>query len=123
VPAGYVGSGEGGGIAGRASPPLGINGLAYELDLRISKDEIVTQSLEVPPSRYEQKSDLLFPLRGRFMVIRGAKFNEPQKLKWSQKHQLIIAGLGGQHELLPSRFDNLVLVRVGVLAPMIHAGG
>ena len=81
---------------------LGINGLAYELDLRISKDEFVTQTLEVPLSRYEQKSELIFPLRGRFMVIRGSDFNEPHKKEWSQQHALDIAGLGDHYEQLMS---------------------
>jgi murein DD-endopeptidase MepM/ murein hydrolase activator NlpD len=78
---------------------LEIDRMVYRLRLRLPDGSEITKELEIPVQRYRPKSDLIFPLRGNFMVLGGHDFNEPHKGEWSQHYALDIVALGEHFEL------------------------
>lgn len=61
---------------------------------KVEEDEEVTYSLTIPLARYEPKTELIYPLRGKFVVVAGHAHNEPHKAERSQHYADDIVGLG-----------------------------
>jgi len=56
---------------------LDVDRLVYELVVMGLGSPEMHRRLEIPLSRYEQKTKLIFPIRGKFVVVVGHDFNEP----------------------------------------------
>ncbi|MDQ3817883.1 MAG: M23 family metallopeptidase, partial [Acidobacteriota bacterium] len=78
---------------------LHIDKLVYNIELVTPKGQTLRESLEIPVKTYEQKTKLIFPLKGEFIVAAGHDFNEEHKSEWSQQYAYDIAGLGPHLEL------------------------
>jgi hypothetical protein len=50
--------------------------------------------LEIPLERYESKSELICPVKGRFMIVAGHDGNEGHAGGWSQQHAYDLMRLG-----------------------------
>jgi murein DD-endopeptidase MepM/ murein hydrolase activator NlpD len=82
------------------SEPLepAIDKMVYKLELATPAGEKLTQELEIPVAEYAQKTKLIFPIKGNFMVAAGHDFNEAHKGEWSQHYAYDIIGLGPNNE-------------------------
>ncbi len=78
---------------------LQIDRMVYTLELVAPRGEKFKRTLEIPVSAYQQKTKLIFPLRGNFIVVGGHDFNEPHKREWSQHYAYDVIGLGPNYEL------------------------
>jgi hypothetical protein len=78
---------------------LDVNRLVYKLTLAGGGRREVERELEIPLLRYEQKTKLTFPIKGKFMVAAGHDFNEPHSLGRSQHFAYDIFGTGPHWEL------------------------
>jgi murein DD-endopeptidase MepM/ murein hydrolase activator NlpD len=79
---------------------LHIDKLVYHLELTTRQNETVRQSLEIPVANYIQKTKLIFPLKGAFIVAAGHDFNEEHKSEWSQQYAYDILALGPHYEIV-----------------------
>jgi murein DD-endopeptidase MepM/ murein hydrolase activator NlpD len=79
---------------------LHVDRLVYNLELTTRRGETVRKSLDIPVTAYVQKTKLIFPLRGAFVVVGGHDFNEDHKGEWSQQYAYDIAGLGPHYEII-----------------------
>ncbi len=79
---------------------LAVDRLDYELLVRHpgNSGEIRTR-LEIPLSRYEQRTKLIFPIKGKFLVGLGHDFNEPHSDGLSQHFAYDILGTGPHWEI------------------------
>ncbi|MCI0442469.1 M23 family metallopeptidase [bacterium] len=77
-----------------------VDKMVYKLNLVTPKGEKIQRSIDIPVETYEQKTELLFPIKGKFMVGGGHDFNEPHKAEWSQHYAYDIIGLGPHYEVI-----------------------
>jgi Peptidase family M23 len=78
---------------------LGVDQLVYRLTLRARHQTEVSKVLAIPLRRYEQKTRLIFPVKGRFLVVQGHDFNEPHSRGWSQQFAYDIVTVGPNFEV------------------------
>jgi murein DD-endopeptidase MepM/ murein hydrolase activator NlpD len=78
---------------------LHVDKLVYNLELTTRQGETVSKSLEIPVTDYVQKTKLIFPLKGTFVVAGGHDFNEEHKGEWSQQYAYDILALGPHYEI------------------------
>ncbi len=78
---------------------LDVSRLVYRLTLAGPGGPAVERELEIPLLRYEQKTKLTFPIKGKFVVAMGHDFNEPHSLGRSQHFAYDIFGTGPHWEL------------------------
>lgn len=79
---------------------LHVDKLVYNLELATREGETVRKSLDVPVTAYVQKTKLIFPLKGTFVVAAGHDFNEEHKSEWSQQYAYDILALGPRYEIV-----------------------
>jgi murein DD-endopeptidase MepM/ murein hydrolase activator NlpD len=79
---------------------LHVDKLVYNLELTTRQGETVRKSLDIPVTDYEQKTKLIFPLKGQFVVAGGHDFNEEHKGEWSQQYAYDILALGPHYEIV-----------------------
>jgi murein DD-endopeptidase MepM/ murein hydrolase activator NlpD len=79
---------------------LHVDRLIYNLELTTRQGETVRESLEIPVTTYQQKTKLIFPLKGTFVVAGGHDFNEEHKGEWSQQYAYDILALGPRYEIV-----------------------
>jgi len=77
-----------------------VDKMVYKLNLVTPKGEKIQKSIDIPVEVYEQKTELLFPIKGKFMVGGGHDFNEPHKGEWSQHYAYDIICLGPHYEFI-----------------------
>jgi murein DD-endopeptidase MepM/ murein hydrolase activator NlpD len=82
---------------------LHVDKLVYNLELTTRQGETVRRSLEIPVTSYAQKTKLIFPLKGEFVVAAGHDFNEDHKGEWSQQYAYDIVGLGPHYEIIRTK--------------------
>lgn len=73
--------------------------LVYSLTLKNPKGEDIPTKIEIPIGAYSQKTKLIFPLQGKFVIGGGHDFNEPHKGERSQHYAYDILGLGPSYEV------------------------
>ena len=78
---------------------LNIDRLMYSLTFAEPGASGVEKTLDIPLLRYEQKTKLVFPMRGKFMVVLGHDFNEAHSLGRSQHFAYDIFGMGPHWEI------------------------
>lgn len=78
---------------------LHVERLVYNLELITRQGETLHKSLEIPLVAYQQKTKLIFPLKGAFVVAAGHDFNEEHKGEWSQQYAYDILALGPRYEI------------------------
>lgn len=78
---------------------LHVDKIVYNLELIARGGETVRKILEIPVSSYVQKTKLIFPLKGEFVVAGGHDFNEEHKGEWSQQYAYDILALGPHYEI------------------------
>ena len=77
------------------SVPVALNVDRVRYRLTLTRDgAALAAGLEIPLERYEQKAELLCPVKGRFMIVSGHDANEPHAQGWSQQHAYDIMSLG-----------------------------
>jgi murein DD-endopeptidase MepM/ murein hydrolase activator NlpD len=83
------------------SMPLSLNvdRLVYSLTVAAPGASGVEKTLEIPLLRYEQKTKLVFPMRGKFIVVAGHDFNEAHSFGRSQHFAYDIFGIGPHWEI------------------------
>jgi murein DD-endopeptidase MepM/ murein hydrolase activator NlpD len=79
---------------------LKIDRLVYSLELTARGGQTIQKRLEIPVSAYEQKTGLIFPLKGNFVVLAGHELNEAHKTEWSQFYGYDVVGLGEHYEIV-----------------------
>ncbi len=77
---------------------LDVSRLVYRLTLAAPGGP-AQRELEIPLLRYEQKTKLTFPIKGKFVVVLGHDFNEPHSLGRSQHFAYDIFGTGPHWEI------------------------
>lgn len=82
---------------------LRVDKLIYNLELTTRQGETVRKSIDIPVSNYAQKTKLIFPLKGEFVVAAGHDFNEDHKGEWSQQYAYDIIGLGTHYEIIKTK--------------------
>jgi hypothetical protein len=75
-----------------------IDKMVYKLNLVAPAGEKIQKTVEIPLSENDQKTELLFPIKGKFVVAAGHDANEPHKTEWSQHYAYDIVGLGPNFE-------------------------
>ena len=85
---------------------LAIDRLVYTLELATPDGKRIERTLEIPVSIYVQKTKLLFPLRGEFIVVNGNVTDEGHQ-EWSQQFAYDIAGLGPHLELVRTNGETI----------------
>jgi hypothetical protein len=78
---------------------LDVSRLVYRLTLAGSGGSALERELDIPLLRYEQKTKLTFPMKGKFMVVLSHDFNEPHSLGRSQHFAYDIFGMGPHWEI------------------------
>jgi len=79
---------------------LAIDRLDYELLLRRPENGgKIYRRLDIPLLRYEQRTKLIFPIKGKFIVGLGHDFNEPHSDGLSQHFAYDILGTGPHWEI------------------------
>lgn len=77
-----------------------IDRLVYRIDLKTSHGETLHASEDIPLASYTQKSKLIFPIRGNFIVANGHEFYETgHSYEWSQHYGYDIVALGPNFEV------------------------
>lgn len=103
-----------------APEALGVDRLAYTLHWAAEGDTMHTR-LDLPLSRYEPRTDLIFPLAGRFVIAAGHAADEDHPGAWSQDFADDIIALGERFEVMrePDGMTNesVVTWRAEILAP------
>lgn len=79
---------------------LRVDRLVYHLELAARGGQTVRQTLEIPVMDFVQKTKLIFPLKGAFVVAAGHDFNEAHKSEWSQQYAYDILALGPRYEIV-----------------------
>jgi murein DD-endopeptidase MepM/ murein hydrolase activator NlpD len=75
-----------------------IDRIVYKMDLKTEEGSAITKELTIPVETYQQKTKLIFPLKGKFLIGGAHDFNEPHADEWSQHYAYDIVGLGNQYE-------------------------
>jgi Peptidase family M23 len=78
---------------------LDVKRLIYRLTLAGPGGREVERELEIPLLKYQQKTKLTFPIKGKFMVVEGHDFNEGHSLGRSQHFAYDVLGMGPHWEL------------------------
>ena len=79
---------------------LNIDRMEYSMNLRAPNGKIVTKKQSLPVSVYKQKTKLIFPLKGNFLILDGHNYDEiNHKDELSQWGAYDIVGLGDKMEL------------------------
>lgn len=79
--------------------PSKVDRLAYTLKLQTPEGNAVEKQLEIPIEEYQQKTSLIFPIKGKFIVAGAHDFNEDHSAEWSQHYAYDILGLGSDYQL------------------------
>ena len=82
---------------------LDVDRLVYELRLKQPGNAEARSRLQVPLLRYEQKTRLIFPIKGKFVIAMGHAFNEPHADGRSQHFAYDILGTGPHWEIRGTR--------------------
>lgn len=86
----------------REPAALAIDRIHYQLEVADSLDgNTSTQSIDIPVRTYAQKTKLIFPIRGNFIVTNG-NVTEGGHHEWSQFFAYDIIGLGPHYEWIVS---------------------
>ena len=72
---------------------LNVDRVRYRLTLTRGGAPFAAE-LEIPLERFEPKTELICPVKGRFMIVAGHDANEPHAGGWSQQHAYDIMTLG-----------------------------
>jgi len=78
---------------------LAVDRLVYELRFILPGNAEVRSQLEIPLMRYEQKTKLIFPIKGKFLIGMAHDFNEPHTDGRSQHYAYDIEGTGPHWEV------------------------
>jgi hypothetical protein len=78
---------------------LDVSRLVYRLTLAVPGGSVLERELDIPLFRYEQKTKLTFPMKGKFTVVASHDFNEAHSLGRSQHFAYDIFGLGTHWEI------------------------
>jgi hypothetical protein len=78
---------------------LDVSRLVYRLRLAGPGGSALERELDIPLLRYEQKTKLTFPMKGKFMVVLSHDFNEPHSFGRSQHFAYDIFGMGPHWEI------------------------
>jgi hypothetical protein len=70
------------------------------LRVKTPRGEEQEKTLEIPLERYEQQTELGFPLEGKFVIAGGHAFNEDHRDERSQFYADDIIGLGPDYQLV-----------------------
>jgi Peptidase family M23 len=73
---------------------LAVTRVIYAFHGSTESGQKLQKTLEIPVTIYEQKTKLIFPLKGRFVVAGGHDYNEAHKGEWSQHYAFDIVALG-----------------------------
>lgn len=76
-----------------------IDRIVYKLVLITPQGQRLQKTLEIPLSYYVQKTKLIFPIKGNFVVSLGHVVDNGHR-EWSQQYAYDIAGLGPHYELI-----------------------
>jgi hypothetical protein len=79
---------------------LDLDRLVYRLRVETPRGEEQEKTLEIPLERYEQKTELVAPLEGKFVIAGGHAFNEDHRHERSQFYADDIMGLGPDYQLV-----------------------
>jgi hypothetical protein len=79
---------------------LDLDRLVYRLRVKTPRGEEQEKTLEIPLERYEQQTELGFPLEGKFVIAGGHAFNEDHRDERSQFYADDIIGLGPDYQLV-----------------------
>lgn len=81
--------------------PMGVDAIRYEMVARDAQGRTATVSRSFPVAVYDQKTPLIFPLKGNFMAISAHDYDDPShKDDFSQWGAYDIVALGERFELL-----------------------
>jgi hypothetical protein len=97
-----------------------VDKMTYKLNLVTAKEEKIQKSIDILVSEYEQKAELLFPIKGKFIVANAHDANEPHKQEWSQHYAYDIIALGKNYEVLKgdgTKNEDFVTWGVEIIAP------
>ena len=98
----------------------GVDKMTYKLNLTAPNGEKIQKIIDIPVAAYDQKTELLFPIKGKFVVGGGHDFNEPHKSEWSQHYAYDIVALGQNYEVLKgdgAKNEDYVTFGVEIIAP------
>jgi murein DD-endopeptidase MepM/ murein hydrolase activator NlpD/outer membrane lipoprotein-sorting protein len=76
-----------------------IDRLTYRLQIQAPKGPKIQKQIGIPVEAYDQKTKLIFPIKGNFIVAGAHDFNEAHSDEWSQHYAYDIVGLGPNFEL------------------------
>lgn len=76
-----------------------IDRIVYKLVLATPQGRKIGKTLEIPLSYYVQKTKLILPMKGAFVVTLGHVTDNGHS-EWSQQYAYDIAGLGSHYELI-----------------------
>jgi hypothetical protein len=79
---------------------LDLDRLIYRLRVKTPRGEEQEKTLEIALERYEQKTELVFPLKGKFVIAGGHAFNEDHRYERSQFYADDIIGLGPDYQVV-----------------------
>ncbi|BBE34019.1 hypothetical protein SmB9_16770 [Sphingosinicella microcystinivorans] len=81
--------------------PVHVDAIRYEMTVRDPKGQTATVSRTFPVTVYEQKTPLIFPIKGNFMAISAHDYDDPShKDDFGQWGAYDIVALGPRFELL-----------------------
>jgi len=78
---------------------LNVDRLVYNLTIAGAGASRVEKTLDIPLLRYEQKTKLVFPMKGIFLVALGHDFNDAHSIGRSQHFAYDIFGMGPHWEI------------------------
>src|SRR6266446_3210226 len=78
---------------------LNVDRLVYELRLIQPGNTEARSNVDIPLLHYEQKTRLIFPIKGKFVIAMGHAFNEPHADGRSQHFAYDIVGTGPHWEI------------------------
>ena len=79
---------------------LDLDRLVYRLRVKTPRGEELEETLEIPLERYEQQTEQVFPLEGKFVIAGGHAFNEDHRHERSQFYADDIIGLGPDYQVV-----------------------
>lgn len=79
---------------------LKIDQMRYSLTVSTPSGEHLQATIDIPVTHYEQKTNMILPIKDKFVIGDGHDFNEPHKREWSQHYALDIIGLGHNYEFV-----------------------
>jgi len=82
------------------SVALDVDHMVYRLTLTTPDGQESERVLDIPVIRYKQKTRLIMPLKGKFMVVAGHHLNEDHRQELSQHFAYDIVGLSDDYGLV-----------------------